>query len=408
MKNETHFPFSSALTIRFLISVFLGSFPNARATETTSPVPGNTAFALDLYAQLKSQPGNLFFSPYSISTALAIAYAGARGDTAVQMARVLHFRDDQASVHSAFGLLQRQLAESGTRPGIELSVANVLWAQKGYPFLPEFLNVARTEYQANLNQADFETAADSAREEINRWVALKTKGKIQDILPPGSVDNKTSLVLANAIYFKGVWVNKFQKAWTKDKPFHLSHGAEVDAPLMYRQDEVGYMVDRNFQAVELPYQGNALSMVILLPRTRDSCGDLETILKPDLISRTLRQLRKQKVEIFLPRFKVQSSLRLNDTLLKMDMPDAFGPSADFSGMNKDRMLCLSDVFHKAWAEVNEEGTKAAAVTVWGLTLSARPPLPPPPVFLADHPFIFFIRDSRCGILFLGRLADPSR
>ena len=390
-----------------MFSFILGAQP-MQSAQTQPVVQGNTAFALDLYGQFKASPGNLFFSPYSISTALAMTYAGARGNTEKQMAQVLHFDGEQGEISSAFGELQRQLSEASKGQGIELNIANALWAQKGHPFLPAFLDTAGSGYQANVNQVDFTTAAESAREEINRWVAKETKDKIPDILPPGSLDGMTRLVLANAIYFKGTWLKQFEKAKTVTQPFHVSADREVQAPLMTHVDEVGYMEEPDFQAVELPYIGGELAMLVILPRKSDGCGSLESKLSPELLSRSLSLMKKQRVEIFLPRFKLESGFNLNDTLARMGMADAFGNKADFSGMDGSRRLCISAVFHKAWGEVNEEGTEAAAATAVGMALTAYRPTPqPPPVFRADHPFIFFIRDTRSGsILFMGRLAQP--
>jgi serpin B len=391
-----------------VLSLF-GSTPDARSAQTQSLVVGNTAFALDLYGQLKTGSGNLFFSPYSISTCLAMTYAGARTGTEKQMGQVLHFEKNQKQLHSAFGELQRQLSEVSRQQGIELSIANGLWVQRDPPLLPAFLQIAKGEYQANVNQADFRTGAAEASDEINRWVAQKTKDKIQNILPPGSLTDLTRLVLANAIYFQGVWARQFEKAGTSNQPFHHSTARHVEVPLMHHFDEVRYTADADFQAVELPYKGGELSMVILLPRQVDACGNLEDRLTPALLSRSLGGMKKQKVEIFLPRFKLESSFELNDTLAKMGMPDAFGPKADFSGMDGTKFLYISAVFHKAWGEVNEEGTEAAAATAVVMTRSAliKQP-PPPPIFRADHPFIFFIRDIRSGsVLFLGRLVDPT-
>jgi len=381
----------------------------ASATQTESLVQGNTAFALDLYGQLKNGPGNLFFSPYSISTALAMTYAGAHGDTEKQIGRVFHFELEHRKLHAAFGELQRGLGEASKQKGIELSIANALWAQKGHPFLSGFLEIAKDEYQANLNKADFITGAEAARDEINRWVAQRTKDKIQNILPPGSLNDLTRLVLANAIYFKGAWTKPFEKSETSDQPFHLSSTKQVNAPLMHHFDEVRYLENSGFQAVELPYASNELSMVVLLPRQIDGCGQLENRLSPGFLSRSLSQMKRQKVEIFLPRFKLESSFDLVPTLASMGMPDAFGPKADFSGMDSTKLLFISGVFHKAWGEVNEEGTEAAAATVVAVAASAimKPP-PPPPVFQADHPFIFCIRDTRSGsLLFLSRLMNPA-
>jgi serpin B len=235
-------------------SSIFGSQSTADAAPPQSVVDGNTAFTLDLYAQLKSQPGNLFFSPFSISTALAMTYAGARGQTEKQMAAVLHFPDGQTQVHSTFGQLQRQLCAAGKQEGIQLNIANALWTQRGHPFLRSFLDLAKAEYQANLNQADFKTEAEAARHEINQWVAGATKDKIQDILPPSSLTNLTRLVLANAIYFKGLWNTPYDKAETSSEPFYLSPGCQVPAPLMHRIDEVKYLENHDFQAVELPYK----------------------------------------------------------------------------------------------------------------------------------------------------------
>jgi serpin B len=391
-----------------MLSSIFGSAPRAQSAQTQALVQGNNAFALQLYGQLRTTPGNLFFSPYSISTCLAMTYAGARGDTEAQMARVFHFPGGQAQVHSSFGELQHQLGEAA-KQGIELNIANALWAEKDPPLLPAFLQIARTEYQANVNQADFRTAAEPARAEINHWVAQQTKDKIQEILPPGSIDAMTRMVLANAIYFKGTWTKQFEKGETLNQPFHLSGVRQVEAPLMHHMDEVRYMQETNFQAVELPYKTGELAMVVLLPRQVDGCGALEARLTPALLSQSLSQMRKQKVELFLPRFKLESKFELQQILAKMGMSDAFGTKADFSGMDGTRNLFISAVFHKAWGEVNEEGTEAAAATAVTIKRSAiirEPALPP--VFRADHPFVFFIRDTRSGsLLFLGRLANPS-
>lgn len=383
----------------------------AESARLQPVVEGNTAFALDLYGRLKTNPGNLFFSPYSISTALAMTYGGARGETEKQMAQVLRFGVAQAEVHSCFSELQRQLSEAGKQQGIDLTVANALWAQKGHSFLPAFLKTVQNEYQANINQADFTTGAEAARARINAWVADQTKDKIRDVLPPGSLDAATRLVLANAIYFKGLWAVPYDKSATSPQTFYRSATSLARVPLMHHFDAVRYMEESDFQAVELPYKGGELSMVILLPRQIEGCGALEGRLSPSLISQSLGRMKQQRVEIFLPRFKLESNFDLSTTLSGMGMPSAFGPQADFSGIDGTRQLYISGVFHKAWGEVNEEGTEAAAATVIGVVASAavRKPPPPPPVFRADHPFIFFVRDTRAGsLLFLGRLADPSR
>ena len=389
--------------------ILLGPYA-VQAAQVKTVVDGNTAFALDLYSQLKTSPGNLFFSPYSISTCLAMTFAGARGDTESQMAQVFHFTKDQAGLHSSFGELQRRLKEASKQKGIELSIANALWSQEGHAFMPGFLGIAKGQYQANVNQIDFKTGADSARTEINHWVANETKDKIQDILAPGTLNGSTRMVLADAIYFKGAWAKRFDKHLTINQPFHVSRGAQVDAPRMYHLDAVSYVETRDFQAAELPYSSNDISMVILLPRQTEGCGQLEQRLSTEFLNRTLAQMKPQEIEILIPRFKLESTFDLSATLAKMGMTDAFGDKADFSGIDGTRFLYISGVFHKAWGEVNEEGTEAAAATsVSVATKSVHEPKPPPPIFRADHPFIFLIRDTRSSsLLFLGRLLDPTK
>jgi serpin B len=267
--------FRRVILASLLISFGIGLAAGAQAAATKSLVEGNTAFALDLYARLSGAPGNLFFSPYSISTCLAMTYAGARGDTETQMARVLHFSKGDARLHSSFGELQQQLNDAAKQKGIQLDIANALWAQKGEPFLPAFLKIAKDDYQANVNQANFKTSADTVTREINRWVAQKTRDKIQNILSPGSLDRYTRLVLANAIYFKGIWAKPFEKAATSTQPFHLSTNSDADALLMHHFDDIRYTGNNDFQAVELPYSGDELSILVLLPRQLDALGQLE-------------------------------------------------------------------------------------------------------------------------------------
>jgi serpin B len=399
-----------AVTLLALASM-IGSAPSARSAQLQSLVESNTAFGLDLYGQLAGSPGNLFLSPYSISTCLAMTYAGARGETEQQMAQVFGFGANQQLFASSFGELQRQLEQARNRKSIALDIANALWTQKGYPFLPAFLKIAAGQYQANLRQANFITQAAVVTVQINRWVAQETQDKIQSILPPGSLDASTRLVLANAIYFKGLWAKPFEKTQTSTQPFHLSSTEQVDAPLMHQPvAAVNYLETSDFQAVELPYGGNRLCLLILLPLQVDGCGQLEQQLAPAFLSSALAQMEQQNVELFLPKFTLEASFDLVDTLSEMGMPDAFMPGvADFSGMDGTRNLSISHAFHKAWVEVDEEGTEAAASTVTTVGIGAGvAPLPPPPVFRADHPFIFFIRDIQTdSLLFSGRLADPS-
>jgi serpin B len=405
--NMTRFA-GKPLAVILGLSFIIGLPPSARSGQLPSLVDGNTAFAVNLYGQLAATPGNLFFSPYSISTCLAMLYAGARGNTGKQMAQVLEFGANQPSFSVSFGELQRQLEAARTPNGLELDLANALWTQEGYPFRPAFLHVARDQYQASVNQADFTTEAAAVTDEVNRWVARETKDKIQNILPAGSLDAMTRLVLANAMYFKGAWTASFEKTNTVTNAFYVSSTGQVEAPLMHQPlVGVNYMETNDFQAVELPYGSNQLaSMVILLPRQVDGCAQVEAQLSPAFVSATLASMLKQNVELFLPRFTLASSFELSSTLAGMGMPDAFTPgAANFSGIDGTTSLFISHVFHKAWGEVNEQGTEAAAATVVVLKSAS---VPPTFLFRADHPFLFFIRDTQSGsLLFLGRLADPS-
>ena len=271
--------YSRPSAIRCVVSgLIILSAPMAGTAQVQSIVAGNTTFALNLYSQLAAKPGNLFFSPYSLSTCLAMLYAGARGNTELQMSQVLGFATNLPQFASTFGDLQRQLETDQEPNVIELNLANALWTQEGYPFLPPFLQTATNQYQANINQADFFTDADGVREEINNWVAQETRNKIQNMLQPGSVNQDTRLVLANAIYFLGVWTTSFETTNTSTQPFYLSSTHQVDAALMHQPVgpvKFNYMASSDFQAIELPYGSNQVSMVILLPWQVEGWRQLE-------------------------------------------------------------------------------------------------------------------------------------
>jgi len=371
-------------------------------------IRGNSAFAVDLYGRLKEKEGNLFFSPYSISTALAMTYAGARGDTEAQMAKVLHFGLGQDKLHGAFQQVAGQLKPRGKKPGYQLSVANALWGQEGYKFLDPFLHIGQTHYDGGLRPVDF-AASETARKRINTWVEKETRGKIKDLIPSGVIDSLTRLVLTNAIYFKGDWLSQFDKAKTKDKAFTLQDGKTVQTPTMHQTGKFGYMETPLFQAVELPYVGRDLSMTILLPRAKDGLPAFEKTLTADKLAQWLRGTRRpRKVILSLPKFTITCNVPLSAVLQAMGMTDAFSRKANFAGINgKSNDLYIKAVLHKAFVDVNEEGTEAAAATaVVVATRSARRPLPPV-VFKADHPFLFVIRHRLSGsILFMGRVANP--
>jgi serpin B len=389
---------------------------NANGAETKSVtdadratvVEGNNAFAFTLYHRLGSQAGNLFFSPESISTALAMTYAGARGNTATEMAKALHFTLPPAQLAPAMGALLRDL--NAAHSDYQLNVANALWAQQGYTFLDQFLNLLRTDYGAGLQQVDFKGASEAARSTINQWVEQKTQDKIKDLLAPGSLRPDIRLVLTNAIYFKGNWQTQFDKAQTKDEDFYLSQTKSTTAPLMHREGSFGYFDGGTFQVLEIPYKSNELSLIVLLPKERSGLSGLENSMTASNMQQWLKQVAPvPKVIVTVPKFKSTQEFELSSALRALGMPQAFASNADFSGMTGKRDFAISAVIHKAFVDVNEEGTEAAAATAVTMrALAMRAPGPPPPVFRADHPFIFLIRDNGSrSILFMGRMTDPT-
>jgi serpin B len=362
-------------------------------------VDGNTRFALNLYARLARGPGPVFFSPYSISTALAMTYEGARGETAEEMARTLHFPGPREQLHPAFKALAEQVGgESGPN---QLLIANALWAQTGDRFLPEFFEALSANYGAEPRQVDFRRDTEGARRTINEWVEDRTQGKIQELLKPPHLSPLTALVLSNAIYFKGSWASPFHTERTRDEPFHVVEGQAVTAPMMHQEGRFPYFDGGRFQALELPYAGDDLAMVVVLPKETDGLAEVESSLS--LAWRA--KLGTQRVDVALPRFKLSGEFELSKALSDMGMPLAFTNRADFSGMTGSLDLSISVVAHKAYVDVNEEGTEAAAATA--VTMSRGMAISRPVAFRADHPFLFLIRDRRSGsVLFLGRVLNP--
>jgi serpin B len=381
------------------------------AEDQTKAVEGNDEFAVALYGKLRSQSGNLFFSPESISTALAMAYGGARGDTAAEMAKTLHLTLPPDRLHPAMGALLSGL--NAPHDGYLLRVANALWAQQGYKFQDDFLKLTKSDYGAGFNPVDFKSAAEEARLTINQWVEEKTDNKIKDLLKPGAVNPATRLVLTDAIYFKADWQTQFERSQTENENFYLSRTRKnVISPLMHRTGAYNYLNGGTFQALEIPYKSGELSMIVFLPKELDGLLEFEQLLTAFSTRQWLSQLQPvSRVTVTFPKFKVTEQLELGSTLRAMGMPSAFDKDADFSGMTGSRDLFLSAVIHKAFIDVNEEGTEAAAATavvMRGLAMRA-PDQTPPIVFRADHPFVFLIRDNRSGsILFMGRVTDPTK
>jgi serpin B len=404
------------LMIVFGISETACKASTADGNDMRAVVAGNTDFAFALYGKLKDDPnatipkgepnGNLFFSPYSLSTALAMTYAGARGNTEKQMATALHFTLPRRNLYSAFGTLQKQLIQEEKSRGYQLLLANALWLQKGEPFLKEFLDLNKYYYGAGLNQLDF-NETEKSRQIINLWVEEKTKEKIKELIPPGGVDEATVLVLTNAIYFKGEWRTKFEKKDTERADFAISAKDKVKIDLMHLKEDFKYYEDEKMQAVELPYKGNELSMLVLLPEETEGLKKVEDTLTAESINVLLSKMKAtKKVDVYFPKFKiVWGTFSLNEALIALGMRDAFDmdKGADFSGINGKGDIWIKDVFHKAVIEINEEGTEAAAATAVVMEKAAIRYIE----FRADHPFIFIIKDNRSGsILFMGKVINP--
>jgi len=389
---------------------------NTRAAGGKIVAEANNAFAFDLYQRLNRSEGNLFFSPLSISSALAMTYAGARGETARQMARVLHFPGNTDLLHRGFQDLLIAMKKNRSDRDIELTIANSLWAQKDYTFLPDFLTLVTEHHDAAVENVDFKTDAEGARQRINAWVEKETNEKIKDLVPMNALNQATRLVLANAIYFMAAWQSKFHTANTREDDFWVDARASVKVPMMIQTDNLPYFEDDRIQVLTLPYLRSGrpatlrFSLIVVLPKKRDGLGDVEKALRLSEIDGWLKNRRHREVKVFLPRFRIESSFNLAEHLTAMGMEQAFAfPGADFSGMDGTHLLYISAVLHKAFVDVDEEGTEAAAATAVVMLAGAAAPSEQPKVFRADHPFLFLIREEQSGtIFFMGRLCRPDR
>ncbi|WP_434046039.1 MULTISPECIES: serpin family protein [Sorangium] len=383
--------------------------PAVPEADAKALVAGNTAFALDLYRRVSVWSSNLIYSPYSVSSALAMTYAGARGETEAQMMRALRFTLPQERLHPAFNALDLALASRGEGAegqdgeGFRLNVANALWGQAGSSFAPSFLDVLAESYGAGLHVVDFAQAPDEARGIINGWVAERTEDRIKDILPEGAIQPATRLILTNAVYFNAAWQFPFDEDDTAPGDFTLMDGTSVSVPMMSNSAQVRHGEGDDFEALELPYDGGELSMVLVLP----SAGGARFLdIDPEWLEGVFASLETRSVTMTLPRFKFESSLDLVDPLVQLGMPLAFTGLADFSGIDGQGGLFISDVLHKAFISVNEAGTEAAAATA---VVIGETSAPEPATIRFDRPFLFFIRDTATGaILFVGRVMEPSR
>ncbi|MCI0637733.1 MAG: serpin family protein [Gemmataceae bacterium] len=398
------------------LALVFGAFSFSCCQEKTGPDPkpdlqtlvqGNNEFAFDLYRRLaQKEKGNVIFSPYSISIALAMTYAGARGETAKEMAKVLHFSLGQEGTHPAFAALNQSLQPPSEKPlPFQLNIANALWGQERYGFREQFLTLSRKYYGAGLRELDF-TNAEEARRIINDWVEKQTNKKIKELLARGVISSATRLVLTNAVYFKATWKYQFSKQGTRNAPFQTALGNTISVPMMF----VGYCPFRyyagpNFQLVELPYEGERFSMLVLLPQKGITLAKIEQSLTASTIDHAVSKLLLRSGKVELPRFTMDSPFQLGTELSAMGMPTAFSPTADFSGMVSGGGLVISDVIHKAYIKVDESGTEAAAATAVIMFGGSSPRFS----FTADRPFLFLIRDNHTGsTLFLGRIVEPKK
>ncbi len=381
--------------------------------ELAELAANNSAFAVDLYQQLASQKGNIFYSPYSISSALAMTYAGAEGNTAEEMASVFHFLDDEDKLHAGFnalaqhleGLAEMDIPEDQGDP-FQLNIANSIWGQKDYHFEEDFLDTLAVNYGAGLRLLDYIQAPEESRQTINQWVSDETKEKIQDLIPEGAITPDTRLVLSNAIYFKATWMDQFEEALTEDGIFYGLDGEEIEVPMMSSGSDtnLAYYEGEGYQAVALPYLGGQVSMLVLIP-DEGSFKEFEAGFSSQMLDEIVSKMVYTPIQLRFPKFEFEYEISLRETLAAMGMPEALTAAADFSGMTGDKDLYISDVFHKAYVGVDEAGTEAAAATAVVMRLTAAPM--DPLQLTVDRPFLFAIRDHQTNtILFMGRVVSP--
>lgn len=369
-------------------------------------INSNNQFAFDLYLKLKDVPeyneSNIFFSPYSISVALGMTYEGAKGETAEEIQSVFYFPEDENIRKPSFAKIYNQINKVDKK--YELHTANALWAQKDYKFLEEYINTIEKYYVGKVTNIDFINATEDARVTINKWVEEQTNNKIKDLIPAGVLNTLTRLVLTNAIYFKGLWIKQFDQKETREEDFKVSPEKTVKVDMMsIAGEEFNYYETEELQILELLYEGEDLSMLIILPK-ENYLNSLEDSFSLEKLYELRNNLGVQKVDIYIPKFKFETKYFMVKTLEEMGMPTAFSMDADFSGMDGATDLFIANVIHQAFVDVNEEGTEAAAAT--GVIMELKAAMPT--VFRADHPFIFMIQERETGnILFLGRVVDPT-
>ena len=370
-------------------------------------IEANNRFAINLYSQYKSEEGNIFFSPFSISTAMAMVYEGAEGKTAKEIKSVFGFPKYDNSRRNQYSDLLSEINKKEKE--YALNTANALWAEQDFNFLDKYLTTVEKYYGGKTTNLDFKNEWEASRLIINNWVEDKTNDKIKDLLPEDVIDADTRLVLTNAIYFKAKWLIQFDTDKTSDEYFRVNPDKSIKVPMMQptsQKSTFNYTQNKDLQILEMPYAGEDLSMLILLPFD-DDIEVLENSFTIEKLTEWKKSLRKRRVKIYIPKFKFEAKYFLFETLSDLGMPTAFTNSADFSGMTGTKDLKIDKVIHQAFIEVNEEGTEAAAATGIGVGMKTSKP-PPTPIFKADHPFIFLIHQKDTGnILFMGRVNNPT-
>jgi len=391
---------------KLILILMLGSL-FGQDLDSREIIEANNRFAINLYSQYKSEEGNIFFSPFSISTAMAMVYEGAEGKTAKEIKSVFGFPKYDNSRRNQYSNLLSDINKKDNE--YALKTANALWAEQDFHFLDEYLTTVEKYYGGKTTNLDFKNEWEASRLIINNWVEDKTNDKIKDLLPEDLIDADTRLVLTNAIYFKAKWLIQFDADKTRDEYFRVNPDKSIKVPMMQptsQKSTFNYTQNKDLQILEMPYAGEDLSMLILLPLD-DDIEALENSFTIEKLTEWKKSLRKRRVNIYIPKFKFETKYFMKKTLSDLGMPTAFTGSADFSGMTGTRDLKIDKVIHQAFIEVNEEGTEAAAAT--GISMMPTSMPPPTPIFKADHPFIFIIQQNETGnILFMGRVSDPSK
>jgi len=384
--------------------------PASTAADIKTLIEGNTAFGFNIYRILSKTGDNIFYSPYSISAALAMTYAGARSESEQRIADTMQFMLPQSNLHAAFNSMDIELGSRGQGAkgkddkGFRLHVVNAIWGQKDFSFLPAFLDVLAENYGAGLRIVDYINETEKSRIKINSWVSEQTEQRIKDLIPAGALNAMTRLVLTNAIYFNAAWADQFNENATMNAPFYLIDGKEKSVSIMKNTASYRFAEGEGYRAVELPYDGGELSMVILLPQT-GSFSTFQSSLNAGEVQNIIESLENRQITLSIPKFKFDSQFSLKEALTAMGMGPEFTPDADFSGMTGERDLFISDVLHKAFVAVDESGTEAAAATAVIMKATAMPMQPLE--ITVTRPFIFFIRDIQTGaVLFIGQILNP--